>query len=250
MNAADPGVDGLGLDLLARLLAELVRSVDSALGAGLTVASGEGAVGLAAVGCAPRWDEAQREARSGPLWQALDGEHVLVVETLDVAAYPRLAESVGPDADPPASVVLVPGAWVDQWKLVTTLYLGGAARPSDVETVGRFEPLLANAYGMLEFCGEAEMKAGQMLAMMQFRRVIEQAKGMVMTRRAIGADEAFAALAEASQHHNVRLRELAAALVEQVGSAPVEQPTDPAAHLRPSARAVLAATALWESLSV
>ena len=249
MNAADPGVDGLGLHLLTRLLAELVRSVDGALGAGLTVAGEGGPVGLAAVGCAQRWDEAQRLARSGPLAQALDGEHVLVVEAFDLAAYPSLAASVGHEVEPPASVVLVPGAWVDQSKIVTSLYLGAAADASDVETVGRFEPLLANAYGMREFCGEAEMKAQQMLAMMQFRRVIEQAKGMVMTQRAIGADEAFAALAEASQHHNVRLRELAAALVEQVGSAPVEQPSDPAAHLRPSGKATAAARVLWESLS-
>lgn len=241
---------GWGRDLLNRLLSEMVRSVDGAVGAGLTVSGDDGALGLASVGCAVRWDEVQRQTSSGPLSQAMAGEQVVIVEAFDLAAYPTLAASIGTDVDVPASLVLVPGAWVDGSKLVTTVYLAEKAEPQDIETVGRFEPLLANAYGMLEFCGEAEMKAEQMLAMMQFRRVIEQAKGMVMTRRGIGADEAFAALAEASQHDNVRLRELAAALVEQVGGAPVEQPADPSAHLRPSEKAAASAERLWRELSV
>lgn len=240
---------GLGHDLLERILCDLVRSVDAAVGAGLTIVGEDGPLGLVAVGSASRWDTAQRETGSGPLAEAMEGERVLVVERFDLDEYPALAAHVGPDEEAPASVVLVPGAWVDKSRLVTSVYLAEAAKPSHVESVGRYEPLLANAYGMLEFCGEAEMKADQMLAMMQFRRVIEQAKGMVMTRRSVGADEAFAALAEASQHHNVRLREIAAALVEQVGSAPAEQPADPAAQLRPGSEAVAAATELWRSLS-
>lgn len=240
---------GWGHDLLDRLLGELVRSIDGGLGAGLSVASDGVTVGLAAVGSARRWDEAQRTTESGPLAQALAGEQVLVVERFDLDEYPALAAQMRSDPDVPAALVLVPGAWVDQSRLVTTLYLADAAEPGHVETVGRYEPLLANAYGMLEFCGEAEMKAEQMLSMMQFRRVIEQAKGMVMSRRSMGADEAFTALAETSQHHNVRLRELAAALVEQVGSAPVEQPADPAAHVHPDDRAVEAAKLLWVRLT-
>lgn len=238
-----------GYDLLDRLLSELVRSVDDSLGAGLSLAAGDVIDCLAAVGSARRWDDAQRQTRSGPLMHALAGERVLVAETFDLADHQALAAHLGDARDVPAAVVVVPGAWVDQSRLVTTLYLAGPAPARAIEMVGRFEPLLANAYGMLEFCGEVEMKAEQMLSMMQSRRVIEQAKGMVMTRRCVGADEAFAALAEASQHHNVRLRELAAALVEHVGSAPVEQPADPSGRLDPDDRAVAAAAQLWASLA-
>ena len=48
---------------------------------------------------------------------------------------------------------------------------------------------------------------------MHSRAVIEQAKGIIMAERRCSADEAFAVLAEASEHSGRRLREVAAALV-------------------------------------
>jgi AmiR/NasT family two-component response regulator len=44
--------------------------------------------------------------------------------------------------------------------------------------------------------------------------VIDQAKGMVMARLGIDADEAFARLVKLSSHLNVKLRDLAALIVE------------------------------------
>ncbi len=48
---------------------------------------------------------------------------------------------------------------------------------------------------------------------MHSRAVIEQAKGIIMAEPRCSADEAFAVLAEASEHSGRRLREVAAALV-------------------------------------
>src|SRR4029453_14639607 len=48
---------------------------------------------------------------------------------------------------------------------------------------------------------------------MEFRSVIEQAKGVLMERHKLTADQAFRLLAEASMHTNRRVRDLAVNLV-------------------------------------
>lgn len=53
------------------------------------------------------------------------------------------------------------------------------------------------------------------------RAVIEQAKGALMAFRRLTADEAFAALRVHSQHHNVKLKDLARALVESFSATTV-----------------------------
>jgi hypothetical protein len=62
------------------------------------------------------------------------------------------------------------------------------------------------------------------------------------------AAAAFATLARASQHFNVRLRNLAVALVELVGGGPAEGPDDPAAVLVPGERDRSAAIRMWAAL--
>ena len=68
---------------------------------------------------------------------------------------------------------------------------------------------------------------------MRTRAVIEQAKGVLMAQQGIDADAAFEQLTAMSQHANIRLAELAAALVGRVAPVPGEPaPTTTAA--RPS----------------
>ncbi len=55
--------------------------------------------------------------------------------------------------------------------------------------------------------------AAQLDQAMASRAVIDQAKGIVMARRGCTADEAFAHLAALSQQRNVKVRDLARALV-------------------------------------
>jgi PAS domain-containing protein len=57
---------------------------------------------------------------------------------------------------------------------------------------------------------------------MRSRAVIEQAKGVLMARLGIGPDGAFDQLKELSQHTNIRLAEVAAAVVGQAAPAPGE----------------------------
>jgi AmiR/NasT family two-component response regulator len=55
---------------------------------------------------------------------------------------------------------------------------------------------------------------------MQSRAVIEQAKGIIMGERRCTADEAFRLIRKVSQDSNRKLRDVAAALVEQAGRSP------------------------------
>jgi GAF domain-containing protein len=60
---------------------------------------------------------------------------------------------------------------------------------------------------------DARELAGNLQAAMEFRSVIEQAKGILMERHKLTGDEAFRVLAEASMHANRKLRDLAEGLV-------------------------------------
>jgi AmiR/NasT family two-component response regulator len=68
-------------------------------------------------------------------------------------------------------------------------------------------------------------KAGNLTEALHTRALIGQAQGILMERERITADQAFDVLRRASQHMNVKLREVAATLVEtgespEIGGAP------------------------------
>jgi hypothetical protein len=133
--------------------------------------------------------------------------------------------------------------------VVVAVVLDRAPRPADADSAGAALPALAAAVAVLrEWAAETE-RAEQMVQMVQYRRVIEQAKGLIMAATGTDAAAAFATLARASQHFNVRLRNLAVALVELVGGAPAEGPDDPAAVVVPAERDRRAALRMWAALS-
>jgi hypothetical protein len=133
-------------------------------------------------------------------------------------------------------------------QLALALVLDRPPVPSDAESAGAALPGLALAVGVLRAWAAETERAEQMVQMVQYRRVIEQAKGLVMAVTGSDAAAAFATLARASQHFNVRLRNLAVALVELVGGGPAEGPDDPAAVLVPGERDRSAAARMWAAL--
>lgn len=238
----------LGKGLIVRLLQSLVRAVPEATGAGLVLIEDGGRPRqVAGVGSAEEWDAAQLACWCGPLTEAATRDEVTVADPFDPGRYGELRVPSGGAA--PAALLVLPGAWASEGRLATTLYLDAPIDAHALTSLGVHEPLLAHALGLLEYCGDAETRADQMVQMMQYRRVIEQAKGMVMTRRSVGADDAFARLADVSQRRNVRLRELAVALVEGVGGAPAEQPGEPGERITATPEAVEAAKTFWDDLS-
>lgn len=244
-----------GDELLRRLLEHLVEAT-GALGAGLSL-SDPSPRSVAAVGVATTVDPAQWKAGDGPLWDAVRGARRVVVPSEDDGTAPfdprrhaALADLVPfEDLDAVRGLVVTPGEWAGEEPLVLSVYLDRPADATVAVAVDRYESMLGSALAVVEYCAGEELKAEQMLQMVQYRRVIEQAKGLVMASIGGDAGAAFTTLSRASQHFNIRLRNLAVALVEHVGRAPAEGPQDPAQVVLPSEHDRTVAGQVWLALT-
>jgi len=145
--------------------------------------------------------------------------------------------------------VFVPGEFGAELPTVFSVYLDRVPDERALRAIDRYEPLAVQALAVVEYCAGEEEIAQQMLQMTQYRRVIEQAKGLVMGALGTDAPAAFSALARASQHFNIRLRNLAVALVEHVGGHSAEHPQDPDLVIRPSAAERETAARIWAALT-
>jgi hypothetical protein len=217
--------------LLRALLEGLLEAVPDAVGCAVGVADGGFVRHVATVGEVSPGGETEREALSR-------GRPVLGTPAADARG----------EVDA-RGVVAVPGEQSELAALVVALWLAREPRPEDAQVVERMQPVLTCAVAVVEYCAGEEQRAEQMVQMVQYRRVIEQAKGVVMAATGADADAAFATLARGSQHFNVRLRNMAVALVELVGGASAEGPDDPAAVVTPSAHERHAAEQVWAALS-
>ncbi len=79
-----------------------------------------------------------------------------------------------------------------------------------VTALGEGEPSLDSEQTL----SDLRNQIGQLRTALETRDVIGQAKGILMERHKVTADEAFAMLNLASQHCNVKLRDLARELTE------------------------------------
>ncbi len=230
-----------GEELLRRLLELLARQVDGAVGAVLAVAQdapdGHAPLVLAAT--------------------ALAGGDRLGGLSLTSSVTAALAAALRDDApvltpDPAGGVGVVavrgPAPGAGDPDVVVAVLLERPPAPPDADLVRRALPAAASAVAVLGHWAAEGERAEQMVRMVEYRRVIEQAKGLVMAATGADAAAAFATLARASQHFNVRLRSLAVALVELVGGAPAEGPADPAAVVVPGERERVAAARTWAAL--
>ncbi|MBT0767717.1 ANTAR domain-containing protein [Kineosporia sp. J2-2] len=226
------------------------------VGVGVSVATDSRSEGgtpktTAAIGVATELDPAQWQHAHGPIWEAFRHDTV-VVRPLDDAADPGLGDLPGVSQETLGTVkgaVFVPGEFGSDLPTVFSVYLDRVPDNRVLRDIDRYEPLVTQALAVVEYCAGEEQVAQQMLQMTQYRRVIEQAKGLVMG--AIGADApaAFAALARASQHFNIRLRNLAVALVEHVGGQAAEHPDDPDLVVRPTQAERETAARIWAALT-
>ena len=83
----------------------------------------------------------------------------------------------------------------------------------DVHTAAHFAAYAAVALANMDALENARDLAENLQAAMRFRSVIEQAKGILMERHKLTADQAFRLLAEASMHTNRKVRDVAETLV-------------------------------------
>ena len=259
-----------GDEMLTGLLNFTVESVPGALGAGLNVAadttdpgclpgSGEGGSdasprSVAAVGVAAELDPAQWAQAGGPLWQAFrTGQMVILPDpshpdpaNAGIGELSRLGQRATGSV---RGAVFLAGEWGGDLPVIVSIYLDRVPDAKVLREIDRYEPLVTQALAVVEYCAGEERVAQQMLQMTQYRRVIEQAKGLVMGAAGGDASSAFATLARASQHFNVRLRNLAVALVEHVGRGSAEHPDDPELVVEPTKTEREVAARVWAALT-
>ncbi|HEX4981003.1 MAG TPA: GAF and ANTAR domain-containing protein [Ilumatobacteraceae bacterium] len=120
-------------------------------------------------------------------------------------------------------------------------YCISASRPSALNLYARFPAAFGatdRAQGQLfatlarlaidsaEDRASDERRTGNLIQALRTREMVGQAQGILMERERITADQAFDVLRRASQYMNIKLREVAEALVE-TGESPDTGPTRP-----------------------
>jgi hypothetical protein len=245
----------LGPALLERLLAYLQDEIGGCLGAGLHAASHDPDGPIAVTGLAGRLDALQWELDAGPtVHAAREQEAVSSADLRTDDRWPGLPDRIAelPGVPAKVSAVAVAGSWDDQGPIVLSLYLDHEPTPENLRKVEEIEPMLAMSAALVEYCADEILRGDQLLKMVEHRRVIEQAKGMIMAVRRCAAGEAFRALVTSSQHFNVKLRDLAVATVEMLGGAPAEGVPEKVAPDEqmpsPEGEARQAAELMWRAL--
>ena len=92
---------------------------------------------------------------------------------------------------------------------------GGVTDPEAVKTAEAFASYASIVLANAAVLADSKEFADQMQAAMQHRSVIEQAKGMLMLTNGYSDQDAFAELAIRSQRENIKLRDVAAEMVQQ-----------------------------------
>jgi GAF domain-containing protein len=212
------------MEILARALhvrdAQLQPTLDAIVAAAASALNADQDAGLillergklvpqATSGRAPLYlDLRQQQAGEGPCIEAARRQIVIRID--DTRSDPRWPGFMAAARDHDVLSQLCIPLWVDERGLGTlSLY---AAKPSAFTDV---DERITTMFATLAALALADaLRAEQMRAAVVNRDLIGQAKGILMERHRITADAAFALLAGASQHRNVKLTEVAAYLVE------------------------------------
>ncbi|RBY90829.1 ANTAR domain-containing protein [Blastococcus sp. TF02A-26] len=164
---------------------------------------------------AQAFDGAQLRAEDGPCWEAYATGSAVVTE--DVTAdgrWPRLRRIVA--EGPVRSVLAVPVSAGGEHAGVLNLYARAGAAFGAPDR--RLTTLVAGAVaGVLESVMERQALrdlAANLERALSTRAVIDQAKGVLMARLGVDADDAFARMVTLSNRLNVKVRDLATLVVQ------------------------------------
>jgi GAF domain-containing protein len=161
-------------------------------------------------------DADQHSAGEGPCLDAMDTRHVFQV---DVTGEDERWPLFGPRAAAKgiSSVLSLPLA-IDGTVGTLNLYarLGGAFRDTDHHLGELFGAQVGVALHNARIFFQRARLADQLNEALLSRAVIDQAKGILMEREGVSADEAFEMLRAISRDQNVKLREVSLLLVRSV----------------------------------
>jgi len=238
-------------ELLQALLERIAGELPGWLGAGLTVSRGDRPLRvLATAGVAEQLIPAQL-AHGGPVPVAdATGEPVTSDRLFGDDRWPDLTRETVFDAGPAIrairGAVALPGFWDEDGAFVLSVTLDRAPGPETLAVLRRYAKLTEMTLVVAETATAGD--PDQMLDLLASRAAIEQAKGAIMAVRRCPPEEAWQTLRRASQEFNVKVRELAVALVEHVGGHSALQP-EGTPEIRPGAPARHAAERLWSAFA-
>jgi hypothetical protein len=197
--------------------------------------------------------EAQNDV-GGPIPDAVaSGLPIVVADLWGDARWPGLTRSEmtrrcpGLDAtwDRIRGKAVLPAGHDQHSMVALSCCLPGPADERTLQVLDRYKQLVESATAVA-YAASTE-GSEQVLRMLLGRSGIEQAKGAIIAVTGLDAHSAWQRLRRASQHSNVKLRDIATALIEYLGQAPVEHPAGlPAPELDPAAGP--AARQLWQEL--
>ena len=204
-------------EVLGSIVAIVLRSVAGVDGASVTLAGSEAHhLGNTASDSAVRaLDEAQQRGEDGPCVLALRSGEEVWWSTED-SRWPDLASRFAQSGY--TRVGAIPLRVGEHVHGGLNLYGKGEALGADAlqtaRAVAHFGAVvLHNAAALMS----AELTNRHLQTALEHRDVIGQAKGILMARRAVTADEAFDLLRRASQHNGRKLRDVAAGVVARYG---------------------------------
>nr|WP_090277534.1 ANTAR domain-containing protein [Mycolicibacterium komanii]CRL72122.1 response regulator with putative antiterminator output domain protein [Mycolicibacterium komanii] len=242
--------------LLHRVLERLRADLPNALGVAVTVHDkrfNEAPSALAALGIEDEMVAAQLSGLGGPVADALT--HQVPVLSLDLWTDERWPDltfdaasefASGADLKAVHGAAAVPGFWRDDAAIVLSCTLSEPASAVTVTALIAYEQLISAA--LVTTAAQNEAAFEDLLSALQSRGAIEQAKGALMGLVGCDAEQAWSMLRRASQEFNVKLRELAVALLEHISGAPAQQPGI-AEPIAPHQAARDAAGLLWTAMA-
>ncbi|WP_103353648.1 ANTAR domain-containing protein [Amycolatopsis sp. CA-128772] len=234
-------------ELLQALLERITGELPGCLGAGLTVSHGGRPLQvLATAGVAGHLVHAQLRD-GGPIAVAdATGEPVTTDELFGDPRWPGLTVDAVPGGEAVRGAVALPGFWDEQGAFVLSATLDRPPGSTTLPVLQRYAKLTEMTLVVAETATAGD--PDQMLDLLASRAAIEQAKGAIMAVRRCPPEEAWQTLRRASQEFNVKVRELAIALVEHLGGHEATQPAGtPAIHA--GADAHHAAERLWSAFA-
>ncbi|MEU0537271.1 ANTAR domain-containing protein [Amycolatopsis tolypomycina] len=238
-------------ELLQALLERISGELPGWLGAGLTVSRGDRPLRvLATAGVAEQLIPAQL-AHGGPVPVAdATGEPVTTDRLFGDERWPDLTRETVFDGGPAAAAIrgaaALPGFWDEDGAFVLSVTLDRSPGEATLAVLQRYAKLTEMTLVVAETATAGD--PDQMLDLLASRAAIEQAKGAIMAVRRCPPEEAWQTLRRASQEFNVKVRELAVALVEHVGGH-LAVPPEGTREILPGAPARHAAERLWAAFT-
>jgi hypothetical protein len=224
---------------LSRIAGLAVQGLPAAVAAGIVLGPPGEPTLLVSTGQLAQVEEgAQLRAGEGPTWDAYGTGVAVVSATLSADdRWPDLGRLVPTGAD---GAVAVPLLGTEGAAGVLVLYgARGLADPDQALRVGLFAEAATALLREYVTVTELRRQEAQLRDALTSRAVIDQAKGILMAQHGLTPDGAFEELARRSQRLNVKLREVAWQLVDDVSKPhPVQpvRPRPPAPVLHPARR--------------